>query len=293
MLLSPLPQSKLALGTAQFGYSYGIANVTGQVALSEVASILQLGQLSGVDTLDTAVAYGESEERLGSLGVSEWRVISKLPPVPDGCTAVADWVHQTIQASLRRLRLTRVTGFLLHRPLQLLGPNGPELYRALLSVKSEGLIGSIGCSITGPEDLAALSPKFQFDLVQAPFNILDRRLVSSGWLTRLSDAGIEIHVRSVFLQGLLLMEEETRPPAFRRWQLIWDQWARWLGANGITPLEACLGFVTSHPEIDRVIVGVDSVAHFRAVLSATRPLSVPPPHSLSSDDPLLINPSCW
>ncbi len=209
--------NRLALGTVQFGLPYGIANQTGQISRDEAAAILNHAWAMGLDTLDTAIAYGGSEARLGEIGVKQWRVISKLPAVPESVTDVAAWVENSVNGSLERLNIPMLRGLLLHCSRQLLGVRGDTLYRALAAIKDEGKVEKIGVSIYGPEELDALWPHYQFDLVQAPFNVIDRRLATSGWLKRLHQAGIEVHVRSVFLQGLLLMDTANRPVSFNRW----------------------------------------------------------------------------
>jgi aryl-alcohol dehydrogenase-like predicted oxidoreductase len=213
---------KLALGTVQFGLDYGIANQQGQVPVDEAGAILDLAFAHGVDTLDTAVAYGNCEQRLGEIGVGGWRVISKLPAIPDGCKDIYRWVADEVTASLRRLHITCLSGLLLHRPRQLLEDGGDRLYKVLQQLKDEGRVQKIGVSIYEPAELDELFDRYQLDLVQAPFNILDGRLIDSGWLARLPEQGVELHVRSIFLQGLLLMHAGERPKKFHRWQTIWE-----------------------------------------------------------------------
>lgn len=285
--------NRLALGTAQFGLPYGVANLVGQVSRSETATILDHAWTEGIDTLDTAIVYGESEQRLGESGVRQWRVVSKLPAIPEACADVAAWVEELTLGSLGRLKISRLHGLLLHRAQQLTGPQGDTLYRALVSLKDEGKVDKIGISIYGPDELETIWPYFQLDLLQAPFNIVDRRLATSGWLTRLHRAGTEIHTRSVFLQGLLLMQDSNRPVTFNRWQPLWKQWDRWLADQTLTPLQGCLGFALSHPEIDRVIVGVDSVKQLKEILAGLNVSTVEPPPGLMSEDLDLINPSHW
>jgi aryl-alcohol dehydrogenase-like predicted oxidoreductase len=284
---------RVALGTAQFGLRYGIANRSGQVPPDEAAAVVELARAHGVDTVDTAIAYGESESCLGRIGMSGWRIVSKVPPVPIDCVDVSAWVEQCLQESLARLGLPRLYGFLLHRPSQLLGREGPELYRRLVDIRRRGLVAKIGVSVYDPTELDLLLPRFAFDLVQAPFNVLDRRLADSGWLSRLHSTGVEVHVRSVFLQGLLLMPAGERPAWCRAWQPLWDSWHRWLEEQHASALDACLGFVLSHAEVGRVIVGVDGLAQLREILaSCWRRVPLAPP-SLGSTDPELINPSKW
>lgn len=288
-----MPSSRLALGTVQFGQHYGVANRGLRVDRAEAAGILADALASGMDTLDTAVGYGDSEQRLGEIGVKRWHVISKLPAVPDRCTDVVAWVQDVVAGSLQHLGIERLRGMLLHRPAELVGARGAELWGALEVLKAQKRVEKIGVSVYDPEELDALAPCARFDIVQAPFSIVDRRLSSSGWLTRLHQAGTEVHVRSVFLQGLLLMDPRDRPVAFDRWRSLWDTWERWLDAQSLTALQACVGFALSLPEINRVIVGVDSGQQLRQIVSCEATPGLKPPPELASDDPLLINPSRW
>jgi aryl-alcohol dehydrogenase-like predicted oxidoreductase len=284
---------RLALGTVQFGLRYGIANQTGQVDRDAAASILEHAWAAAMDTLDTAIGYGQSEQRLGDIGVARWQIISKLPPVPADCADVTAWVQESLDGALARLRVPRLYGLLLHHSQELRGPHAAALYRALITAREQGTATKIGVSIYAPEELDALVPQFSFDLVQAPFNVLDRRLSSSGWLRRLTDAETEVHVRSVFLQGLLLMSADRRPPRFAHWEALWRRWHDWLRETQLAPVQACLGFVLSQPEIARVVIGVDTLTQLTEILRAVdAPCALPPPELMSAD-PGLIDPSRW
>lgn len=285
--------SRLALGTVQFGLPYGIVNQGNKVTDDEADAILHAAWEAGINTLDTAVLYGESEQLLGEIGVGQWQVISKLPEIPEACTDVSSWVQDSVADSLGRLKISRLRGLLLHYPQQLLGPKGDELFLALSGIKGQGMVEKIGISIYGPDELDALWPKYQFDLVQVPYNVLDRRLVESGWLNRLHQAGSEVHIRSVFLQGLLLMDSVCRPEKFIRWQPLWDQWYHWLGEQGVTALQGCLSTALAQPEAARVVVGVDSLEQLEEILACVETPGVIPPETLMSEDLDLINPSRW
>lgn len=285
---------RLAIGTAQFGLIYGISNRRGQVSIDAARAILRHAEASGLNTLDTAMAYGDSEQRLGEAGVSQWQVVSKLPSIPDGCSDIADWVGALVSASLQRMQIRQLHGLLMHRPEQLLGTQGEALFKALTQLKNEERVQKIGVSIYAPEELDALCTRFDFDIVQAPFNPLDRRLIDSGWLNRLSRQGTEVHVRSVFLQGLLLMQEGARPKKFNRWQGLWGRWQQWLAESKLTPLQACLRYALAQPEIERVVVGVESEAQLKEILLAAEGDIPAVPAELNCCNDLdLINPSRW
>lgn len=284
---------RLALGTVQFGLPYGIANSAGQVSRSEAKAMLQLALANGIGTLDTAIAYGDSEKCLGEVGTQGFKVVTKLPAIPDNCADVSSWVQQQVRASLLRLGVAKVYGLLLHRSEQLLGSKGAALYQALQALKDNGQVKKVGVSIYSPSELEVLMPRYRFDLVQAPFNLVDQRLCSSGWMQRLKDADVEIHTRSAFLQGLLLMMQADIPQKFSPWADLWQIWHRWLSDNNVSAVQACLAFPLSFPEIDRVVVGADSQSQLVQIVNAANSLPKNTLPDLQCEDENLINPALW
>ena len=284
---------KLAIGTAQLGSAYGIANTSGILPEKEMKKILDRATLEGINTIDTAKSYGESEIILGNSCVDNFKVITKLPTVPDNCLNIEKWVDNYIERSLISLKLKKIYGILLHNPNQLLSDSGKVLFRALESYKKNGVISKIGISIYSPSQLDLILPKFSIDIVQAPFNIVDRRILNSGWLEKLSKKNIETHIRSVFLQGLLLMQYEKIPNQFSNWNRVWLKWKNWLLDNEISPVHACISFVDSFQEVDKIIVGFDSFAHFDQIIVASKKLPINNIINIELEDELLINPSYW
>lgn len=250
--------------------------------------------MGGVDTLDTAIAYGESETCLGKAGVKEFKIVTKLPALPEEIKDINGWVHNQIESSLGRLGVDSLYAVLLHRPEQLLGVTGEHLYAALQALKADGLTRKVGVSIYTPIELGMLFPRFGIDIVQAPFNLVDRRLQTSGWLARLKAADVEIHVRSVFLQGLLLMSRCEIPAKFARWTPLWDSWHRWL-SNPCAPtaVQACLSFSLAFPEVDRVVVGSDNAEQLDEIMRAVVTPSQATLPDLLCDDEDLLNPARW
>jgi aryl-alcohol dehydrogenase-like predicted oxidoreductase len=284
---------KLALGTVQFGLPYGIANQNGQVSRKDVKGIIELAALSAIDTLDTAIDYGESEACLGQVGVHTFKVITKLPALPNNVADVRLWVREQMQASMQRLNVTSIYGLLLHRPQQLLGSKGTELARAIEQLKAEGLVIKTGVSIYSPSELDSVLNVCHIDLVQAPFNLIDQRLKSSGWMQKLHDAGIEVHVRSVFLQGLLLMPATAIPEKFKFWLPLLNTWHSWLYENKTTAVQACIEFVQAQPQINKIVVGVESVHQLKQLIQATKEQSNTVWPDINCSDERLINPSNW
>src|SRR5262249_17350751 len=157
--------------------------------------------------IDTAPLYGGSEESLGrALRAGDaFAIVTKTPWFgPGGVPANAEALTSAFQASLDRLRQERVYGLLVHRASDLLGPEGDDLFEAMRRLKQLGRVAKIGVSIYDARELEGVLARHQPDLVQLPLNVLDQRLLAGGQITRLKSAGVEIHARSAFLQGLLL-----------------------------------------------------------------------------------------
>ena len=253
-----MDSSRLMLGTVQFGLEYGVANVTGKPSFDCVCEIIQAAYEGGVTALDTAAAYGTSEEvvgcaleRLGLQGAMTGG--SKVPPIEaaNGAEA-ARFIEQTLLRSLRRLRLERLAVCLLHREDDI------RFLPALGKMVGKGLIGGAGVSLDSDRQLA---PAAAARFIQMPYNILERRF-EAFWPVALKN-GIHLFSRSVYLQGLLLMpEEKIRPglaeviPVRRRLEGIARE-------AGCTMAELCMRYVLSNPAISSVLTGVDTVEQVR------------------------------
>jgi aryl-alcohol dehydrogenase-like predicted oxidoreductase len=286
--------NKLALGTAQFGLKYGIANQTGKINSKEVKEILKLAKKENFDLIDTAIAYGDSEKMIGSTGIKDFKYVTKLPTPPKDCKDISSWVAEKVESSLIRLGVQSLYGLLLHRTENFLENYDKKLINALNSVKLNGLVKKIGLSIYDPSECEKALSLTRIDIVQAPLNIMDRRLESSGWLSKLHSEEIEIHTRSVFLQGLLLMPRNKIPKKFDRWSKYWDKWSLELKKNKISATEACLLYPLLLPEIDRVIIGVDNLEQLNDIVkkSKTQQSNIDLSFMIS-DDQNLINPTNW
>jgi len=134
----------IALGAVQFGLNYGIANRSGQIKIGEVKKIIDIATKNNIDTIDTAISYGESEKLLGNAGINDWKIITKLPIVPNGSVNTKKWVKKQISSSLSRLNITHLEGVLLHQTKQLLESGGSQVWSALQELKQDGVINKVG-----------------------------------------------------------------------------------------------------------------------------------------------------
>lgn len=258
---------QLGLGTVQFGLDYGVSNATGRTPEPEVRRILELAASRGLRVLDTAAAYGESESVLGRClpGAGNFRIVTKTVPLRQarGTDAAPGLVREGFARSLARLGLPAVDGLLAHHAADLLGPGGDAVFAVLDGLRREGLARKVGLSVYSGEDIDAALARFDFDLIQAPVNVLDQRLVSGGQLARLKARGVEVHLRSVFLQGLLLLDPAAAPAYFEPVRPRLAAWRQALDRAGLTPAQGALAFARSL-DADVVLVGVENAAQLAA-----------------------------
>lgn len=284
---------RLGIGTVQFGINYGIANKIGKVAKIEQIKILDLADKHNISLIDTAINYGDSEKNLGEYELEKFNVISKIPEIPKNLNNAEKWITNQVKESIHKLGVKSLYAVLLHRANQLFDYDG-KIIAYLEKLKNDGLVKKIGISIYAPEELESILANFSIDIVQAPMNLIDRRLKNSGYLNLLKKKKIEVHIRSIFLQGLLLMNKDSLPSKFKKWKNLSEDWYYWLDENPkLSALDICINYIKSIHEIDKIIVGVDSCNQLEEVLKAyslTEQVDFP---EISCNDEQLLNPSNW
>ena len=190
--------------------------------------------------------------------------------------------------------LGRIDLLLVHAAADLLGPGGEDFWSALRRLKDDGIVRGIGISAYVAEDPAALAVRFRPDAMQVPFSLLDQRLLASGALARMKELGVEIHARSLFLQGLLFLPADRLPEKLKHIAPRLDFIRARIAAAGSTALAAALGFALSQPEIDVGLVGVTGADELAEILDAAkRPLPVLDWGSLALSDETVLTPSLW
>jgi aryl-alcohol dehydrogenase-like predicted oxidoreductase len=264
--------SRIGLGTVQFGMDYGIANREGRPSEAEVAAILARAVEAGIGYLDTAAGYADAETLIGRHLPSghRLRIVTKLPPIGEDTIAARhiETMLTALAASLERLRSAQVYGVLIHHASDLAKPGWQHLIDALHEARARGWTSRVGVSVYDENDLALVESRFTPDIVQLPFNALDQRLSASGWLARLHASGTEVHARSLFLQGLLLMDPATVPGFFAPMKgALVKLHAVW-AAERRTPLSGCLRCVLDNVDIDAAIVGVNRLHELNEIEAA-------------------------
>lgn len=281
----------MILGTAQLGLNYGISNNSGKPTTQAANKLLNFAMNNGVTKLDTAAAYGDSEQVIGDSGLSgNFQIISKLPKIDFNQSNIDTIVTFNVSNSLEKLKVDGLYAYLLHSVDDLVA-YGEPLWEQFEKLKDEKKTLTIGYSVYSPDQLEQVYFNYKPDIIQLPMNILDRQFENSGWLKRFKDDGVEVHVRSVFLQGLLLMSKEDQIKKFPTHKHIWEEWHSFLNKNSITALEACVSFISNNLLIDDMVLGVNSEPELAEILNLKQ--NVLPHFEIISDDKELINPSNW
>lgn len=283
----------LSLGSAQLAQDYGVSNRTGTPSIKEASVIIEVARELGVTKIDTAPNYSSSENLLGQMGLEGFEVTSKIPSIAGGAGTIEDAVNKSVLDSLDRLKIDRLEGLLVHNPEEWTVFNS-QSGRALVDrLKAEGVIKKFGVSIYHPEELDRDYKRGSIDIIQAPLNVFDTRLAKSGWMARLADDGVEIQVRSVFLQGLLLMERKDMHSYFDTWGEALDRWEKHKKDTKIDALAYCLAFVAGFSEVDTVIVGVQDHQQLKMLVKRFSGANDADHEDLSCQELGLIDPSRW
>lgn len=284
---------KIILGTAQFGTNYGISNDTGNLLFDQAKKIIDYADEANIKCVDTAIDYHESNDILSRCNISQMKVISKLPWLKETSSSSQDQMINLVESSINSLGIRNYYALLLHRPEQLLTKDRHKVLHFLDLLKNKNLVNKIGISIYDPNMLPRILDLYPFDIVQAPVNILDQRILSNYYIDIIKKKNVSLHARSIFLQGLLLMSRDIIPSQFNKFKYIFDIWQNWLEAHSANPLDACIKFLYQSKEVDHIIVGVQNVSQLIEILKVNKSKIMSLPNWPSDIDERIINPSKW
>lgn len=280
--------NKLVLGTVQFGCQYGI-NSAGQPSDEETKKILNKSKSSGIDTLDTSAAYGNSEEILGNIlrGDTSFKIISKYPK----CSLP---VHKRLSNTLDALHVRKLYGYLLHH----FGvyANYPEIWNDFIEMKQAGKTEKIGFSIYTPEELERiLDDEVPFDIIQLPYNIFDRKF--EPYLEELHNRGVLVHTRSIFLQGLFFKNTQDLSPSLTPLKSQLDKLHDYCNNHSLSIEEIALNYILSNPYVSGVLIGVDNCEQLNNNIRISNKCLTQEDidfiKSIDIEDTQLLNPSNW
>ena len=283
--------SKLGLGAAQFRFE-GVAGARGRGPEAEIGEILNVAARCGVGVLDAATPFDSAETMLGDAmpAGAPFRIMVKTAR----CDRGPDFVEAEARASLRRLGVASADAIIVQSAGDLFGRHGPALWDKLNDLKDQGLFNRIGVSALASDDPVGLARRFRPDILQAPASLVDQRLLASGALAAVAEMGVEVHLRSIFLQGLLFLPPDRMPAPLKDAASSLSRVRRMIAEGRSDPLQAALGFALARPEATAVIVGVTSAAELSAVVAAA---ASPPPEldwgGMAINDPAALDSHRW
>jgi aryl-alcohol dehydrogenase-like predicted oxidoreductase len=275
--------SKLGLGTSQFGLDQP-QGVRGRPREAEARDILSTAGRSGLSVLEVARQTPTADSLLrGALPQPNPFRMTLTSIRPD---RGPDAVEAELRAQMLRLGVERVDAILAPSATDLFSPMGPKMWDRLKALKDEGLCRQIGVPVYASDDPVGVARRFKPDLVQAPASLLDQRLLLDGSLTAIADLGVEVHLRSIFLNGVLFLPPDRAPSHLKAAAGRISRARRMIAEGKSDPLQAALGFALSRPEATHVLVSVSSVAEMSAVVAA----AMTPPPDLDWDEMAIDDP---
>jgi aryl-alcohol dehydrogenase-like predicted oxidoreductase len=287
-----MSKSKLVLGTAQFGFDYGINNTRGKIPRAHVFEILNHALISGIDIIDTAHIYGDSEIVIGEYmnkSNGNFKIISKLPHCKP--REVKDFFNN----SLERLRIDSLYGYYIHSFLNYM--ENPEIWEMLEEMKACGKIEKIGFSLYYPFELEyILENNINLDIIQIPYSVFDQRFKT--YFPILKTKKIEVYARSIFLQGLGFKDPHELKGNFEKMKDKLSGLHSISKETNIPIASLLLNFVTLDNYVDRVVIGVDNLENLKEIVELytykdkVLPL-IEKLASLKEDDEIIILPLNW
>jgi len=279
---------RFIIGTANFGNIYGLSKKS--VNKKEILKIIKEAKNLNIKFFDTANFYGKAEKILGKLNLKNFNFITKIK-VTKNLIDNPNNIKKIISETIKNLKIKKIYAVLIHNPFFLKKDQQNCVFNNLLKLKKMGLIKKVGVSVYNEKEIKYLSKNFKFDIVQIPYNIFDRRFSDLGWMKKLKNKGIEIHIRSIFLQGILLKKKQTI--YFLKWKKIFDHFEKWRKNNNISRLEACIKFAISRKYVDKIIVGIDNANQLKEIKKIKKNTQLFFPKFTTQKEIKLINPTYW
>ncbi len=289
-MINKINSKNLIIGTANFSSNYGLKHKNKAINNKKKKNIISFIKKKKINFFDTSQEYSDSESFLGRQNIRNIKVITKI--IFKKKKISEKYVEKLINKSLKNLKVKTLYALLFHNPKQLIGTKGKKIFSFLRKQKRIGKIKKIGVSLNSPDEINIFYKKLPIDIVQLPLNVFDQRLIHLGWLDKLRKKNIEIHVRSVFLQGLLLMKKSKIPNYFKKFEQNLKEWNTWALKNKINKIDACLNFVLNN-KIDKIVVGIDEKKHLKKILSFKKSVKDLNYSKLTCNDLKLIYPKLW
>jgi len=278
---------RLSIGTAQFGFKYGLNKR--KIKSTEIQKIKKIIQKQDIDCLDTSINYGKSEHIIGNLRLKK-KIITKITLPKNKIKNLNNWYKNTLNNSLRKLKVPSLYALLVHNTSDILSGN-KEFLNLLLDSKKKKLIKKIGISVYEIKEVKKILKFWIPDIIQLPLNIIDQRFLKSNFLKELKKKRIEIHVRSCFLQGILL--KSHLEIGNKKSKKIFKNFLRWCKKKKINQLTACLHFIKKIKQINSLVVGFENEAQLKEIIYIFNKKTINVPNKFTINEKKVIDPRKW
>jgi len=282
---------KLVIGSAQLGMNYGLFN-NKKINRKEFKKIEKLVLSSKINFIDTATSYGNSEKIIGNSKLKKLHIITKIKLPSKKNIHIRNWISKEISRSLVKLKINKIYGVLIHNYKDLLGKNGKDYLLSLQELKRKKIIRKIGISVYNPQEIKSIWKFWKPDLIQAPFNPLDNRILDSGWINILKKFKVKIFVRSIFLQGLLINESSSFV-INKNSKILLNKFRNWCFKNNVSLLQACLHFIKQFKKIDYLVVGFNNYNQLKEIIDVFKKKQINIPKKFFTKKINLIDPRKW
>ena len=288
---------KFMIGTAQFDEKYGLTNKTKKFKKKEIINLLKFARKNKIKFIDTAQRYGKSESNLKFLKSQKWNIVTKIDISKfrknKNKKKIKEKIKKKFSVAEKKLGKKNLYGVLTQNSDIIFNDKDKNIYNSLISLKKEGFIKRFGYSIYNFKNIEKICKEYKPDIIQCPFNIFDRRLIEKKNLNLLKKSKIEVHIRSVFLQVLLLSSEKSIINKFSKFKKKLKNWENFIRQKKISKLQACLNFVSHVRGINKIIIGVDNLNQLKQIINSKKIKKINFPKNLKSNNLNLINPTLW
>ena len=283
---------KLVLGTAQFSKGYGITNKK-STNNEEIKKILNYAKDISLKRIDTATSYGDSEKLIGEYNNSEFLISTKVLCPNKISNFDKDTFSKKFDNSLNKSKTKNFETLFVHNANEFINDKKKVFFSHLQELKESGKIKKIGVSVYEPQEVYKLIELYNIDTIQIPLNLFDQRFLENEIYNFIQNSNIEVHIRSVFLQGILLSEFSELPKSFYQWKDYFKYYDDWVKLNKINKITACLNFVYDKFKDSLIIIGVNSLDNLKQIIENYIRFSLINSESLKVKNSKLTDPRKW
>ena len=249
------------IGSANFTQRYGADST--KIKNNEIKKILNLAKKNGIYQIDTAEVYINKKDVFKNID-KKFKFSTKI--IPNSKWVSLEFCQNQLESHFKFFNRNKIETILFHDIKILFTKNGLKIFRNLEILKKKKYFQKIGLSIYDTQCLNYIIPNYDFDVVQCPYNILDKRILTSGWFEKLKSKGIEIHIRSIFLQGLLVNKIVYKKQYFKKWKKKFSEWFSWLEDNNISPIDYCFSDLLNY-DFDKIIIGINNSKNLKEIIN--------------------------